>query len=446
MPLLILTLFILGILLPASASPPLGIRQSSLPLVFTPLIKSLPTSEVQGLTDYMSVIGVQVDRQENNGIRGFNTKILKHACLDNLAAEFYADLQNDMSVLRRPKNQNLVPNSLDGISQGDFPPGWLWKKALKFSNGKKLLAMQLIGFCGHDDVNQVEIGSFKPARNSKRSSSRVDCPRAGDPVFTPGSLGAETILPLVLKQKIARIQAPKKGMSALPAKYYHTIGAAYTSCFMVRRGVPDWITSRAVKGAINAYRAGRICDELIHIGWKGHMNTSAKQILEFNCKSKPAAASRPECGLQRTADLLAGKNLPVREKKFRRYLASIRAAELFQRSSYYLGAKRCDGHQLNRTVRNYFEEYGTLGRSNPCPTAMPKQDCSDIREVMATWAIDFERDEAQHMAGLNFARKNCPVIGKNEDPLAHTCAALKAAIQIPPISAEKKPNKSGSAK
>ena len=45
--------------------------------------------------------------------------------------------------------------------------------------------------------------------------------------------------------------------------------------------------------------------------------------------------------------------------------------------------------------------------------------------MMATWAIDFDWSEAQHLAGLDFAYDNCTEGSSAEDLVAKACAAIE---------------------
>lgn len=62
-------------------------------------------------------------------------------------------------------------------------------------------------------------------------------------------------------------------------------------------------------------------------------------------------------------------------------------------------------HFATESVRSYFSKYRYGTENNPCPSSLSKERCEAARKLMDTYLVDFEWSEAQHIAGLEFAKK-----------------------------------------
>jgi hypothetical protein len=199
--------------------------------------------------------------------------------------------------------------------KAQLEPGWVWKLALKHTNGNAHAAMHLIGMCGHDDTTaQSPLGYFdesEAARNelraemtelvdkkkklekevkaavtsmdqdpktfmtkSKSFSSVVSqierlqhqngkyrslpCPPQDSDFYLPGGLGSEADISPELKSKINKVQNPD-GKSKIPAKYYHVYGSAFMACHLISNGFDPNKTVTVQKQAARFYRGVRVC-------------------------------------------------------------------------------------------------------------------------------------------------------------------------------------------
>lgn len=162
--------------------------------------------------------------------------------------------------------------------------------------------MSLIGLCGHDNTLQIfgdatilgksiitdsssEFSRKNYIRNTEayfnkiyksKSESNSDlyeeeledilqvnkvvCPHGLSGMYLPGALGKDTQISNRLIQNIAKVQAPDRGAEALPSKDYHTIGAAYMACNLVRDGVPAPLIKSLTSMVIHNYRNKRLCE------------------------------------------------------------------------------------------------------------------------------------------------------------------------------------------
>jgi hypothetical protein len=374
------------------------------------VLRALPKEQRTGVEEFLSATGVRVLGSSNAGIDSFNSQLLRaNPCLHTLARTFYEEISDHPPVV----DQNHLTHGR--LSEVTSEPGWFWRRALDFADGDKLLAMHLIGMCGHDDVS---------------GGAPVNCPGGNHSMYLQQSLGAKYDIPASLKAKIAKVQAPTMGAQALPSKYYHVMGAAFTSCLLVRRGVPSFVDTVINKGAIHVYRTRRLCDDVA--GLMNYTSCTPEKVLpivmSYNRDGERCNGSDPCCSLALTFAYGRDELDPAKIKvKVATQIARNRALNLFKNSSAYKTSGECEGSALGAQVRNYFEQNSSFGDKNPCDQSWPAADCRAVRDVMSTFVVDFDWSEAQHKVGLEFAKDNCPRLAPGADPLAHACIASERA-------------------
>ncbi len=477
----------------------------------------LPADQKAGITNYLNMIGVKVYGAQNVGLTRYHQNLLKQSpCFDELAGQFYLSIHNDvffdsLDFIQIRLKSGTINNSVNSPINGNLvdlgkKPGWLWDKAMKFAQGDSLLAIQLIGVCGHDDTMQLgettKIGSRVSSRqwqnqiNEKLQSSAlkekiiqtsqraalekkqysylesetlmsiiksrydfengVTCPDPGSAFYFPKALGQDADITSELKDKIVRLQAPTLGAKAIKSKSYHVLGAALTTCQLVQRGVPDFIAIQMIKGAVNAYRSGRLCQILKNSSpYSGprepkdlqniirEERKKIQQCFREEVKKDPAGTTYSTFSIVPVFDKTTDKNdcaiaslLPYQVwmdsditdeilfNKIARKVAEIDTQDLFLKSKKYKDAKNCEGPQLSDSVYEYMNEYGKEGSENPCPQQWSWQRCNAARTVMATYAVDFEWSEAQQLAGYQFAKKNCRRYDSDKSIEVMSCKAL----------------------
>lgn len=453
--------------------------------------KVLPTNYRQGINEYLQVIGMDAARGMNTSIAKFNDEILrKNPCFSDLATEFYLAIQKE-DIERSAKSG--IPYFTNALSMPlsakpkDFgkEPGWLWEKALEFSRGDKLLAIQLIGICGHDDklqliddISGIPFSSEKAERLRKMSPSEADlkkvalsetkyfrdeeesieeraqyyfrmikepfefknrkgigCPQATSAFFAPQALGIEFDISDQLKEKVSKTQAPTKGAQSLPGKNYHIMGSAYASCLLLRRGIPQIVAEKIVMGAINSYRSSRIC-EFIKSDFQVPSHLSVSQItkefisLRSQADENVCLVEKPPyvCELNEMFDLneLRDSDMTqeIIEKKVTRYFARSDAARLFRASPFFDRANGCEGPQLGSAIRDFASVNSISSKvedQTRCPSGLSRERCDSARRLIETYFVDFEWSEGQHKSGFEFARKNCPTYNPANPPENVAC-------------------------
>lgn len=470
------------------------------------VLNGILPNQRQGLEDYLEILGTKANGNQNDGIRNYNRALLdKNPCIQNLAAEFYASLNQD--EVNGIVSGSLQVGKLGSVSIAQkstdigLKPGWLWDKALKYAGGDKLLAMDLIGICGHDDVSQLPgrmkldaagseqfknptpevlqlirkqilavmtksaeakdlpLVQFQKAADTYletfKVSNGVSCPNTMSPMFYAQALGADADIPQNLKDRIVRIQAPTKGASVIPAKAYHIMGEAYASCHLVSREVPDFISQKVVMGSINAYRSSRVC-EAFNVGAPvDHKKNVSELLSDFKkIRANPAACYTKKEIKEKNVDfyeidlksaegleycdvesLLGGISLiedkditdEIVIRKLTRKVAEADAQEMFKNSPAYQASNKCSGPQLGTAVRDYLATNGYEEKGHPCPADLAKERCDAARKVMDTYLVDFQWSEAEHLAGLKFAEKNCPSYDTTKSPEQVACRIIGSA-------------------
>jgi hypothetical protein len=79
-------------------------------------------------------------------------------------------------------------------------------------------------------------------------------PSDSSALYAPGSLGPKADIPDALKERLAQNWSPDGTPAKLPAKYYHTLGAAAAACEMIRKGADPRLAVATQKSAGWGYR------------------------------------------------------------------------------------------------------------------------------------------------------------------------------------------------
>ena len=393
--------------LPAATT--ITLADLKLPLGFT--VADLP---YVGLwSEYFAAMGVTGNMASGNVGTSFGNVSLiqfnqqrfhQNPCFQKLAGYFYDEIERqDLTTYAREglsqRKLRRRASLADVAGSGKFASiksGWLWELALKYSGNSKTLALQLIGVCGHDDVisERMTFPPLQPEAERCRAQTQErlnwdlcdksdnecyqmfqsyknrGCPARYSLMYLPASLGTDVDIADSLKAEIAKIQAPAKGAEVLPAKAYHVLTSAFSSCLALERCTDEmacpYVFYVGSKTAINIYRAKALCDGLI----------SGSPVI-------------------RSEILLRKYPLPLVK----------RACSSFTNVT-----------KLESVIQSFSErdcgDYST-------------EKCQQELAKLKTFAIDFEWSRAQNKVGFDFAVKNCPRLAKDADPLAESCSVLQ---------------------
>lgn len=294
-----------------------------------------------------------------------------------------ADLQSNdevASILTLPENVDR-----------NLKPGWLWDRAMKFSGGNSTLAMNLIGMCGHDTINN--------------SFHDLQCPSPQSYMFVPQSLGEKvTVSQKTIWNVIAAHQDDfgNEGIS-ISAKYYHVIGAARLGCALKKCKASAAVTAKAQAELAMAYRGIKLCT-----------------ILRKNKKD-----------LDNLLRLYKG---PEDQEKLKSEIAQGRAGDVKEVGAMLL-------YLQNYVVigdMNICTDYRNPVKSNPlkegyqCPALVP--NCDEAKKKLNSWMMDFEWTREQHDVGSRFGYEKCSSdLSGNEEALEEeACRVLNKELKESP--------------
>lgn len=255
----------------------------------------------------------------NLGANELSDRILQSSpCLATLARAFYSEIRKtdkESAGFQRPGINDVVGR---GRYSG-LQTGWLWEKALEMSKGNSQLAMQLIGFCLHDDMPlgrsikifdlesdrpelEASLKSVSEELNRLKSSLKKDgvknderteldrqiksyeskrrtlktrieklgqsrsgpfdsvlqCPGRSSAAFVPKSLSIDADLSDPMKRLVSDVQSAS-GAGPQPAKYYHVYMGAKIGCKLAACGLDEKVGGFFQDKVTAAYRGFRLC-------------------------------------------------------------------------------------------------------------------------------------------------------------------------------------------
>lgn len=466
----------------------------------------LPESERNAWLGYVSsASGVHGGSNETIEIQ--NIEKTKGPCFSDLAAEFYTwTLQKDLSKgLSQAFDENGNERPLgDRVSMvdragadrfSDLAPGSVWQKALDVAGGHPNLAIALIGLCGHDDAIAVKpkLMANRPAtekyRQEKRrlmqemNASLMDGVKShpkiksfvedwlkgseellkpdqidhllctmGSVLYVPQSLGANVDLSEDLKSKVIRVQAPTKGGTYLPAKYYHILGSAMRACDLKAQAHTAFAAIFTSPMAVRMYRAKRLGEKLSSqssltdkMSSTPPENITDQEITEFLRRYYKAFPKVPEAGT--TAWTKYHEKISKFDRQPENWFRQIVNMSSDDRVTLESARRQITSAysvmDASTLVRKWFEVYEIPGVGSvylPSQKRRAKfqnltmdgcgleeistERCRRALQVLDSWEVDFEWSQNQHWIGAYFGLQNCIKLRENESIESLACKAL----------------------
>lgn len=457
----------------------------------------IPDKNLRGtLSSYLAEVS-QIHSGANESLEVGNQKMLdENPCLAEIATDFYLDLMTE--DLKRIKAQSERPNRpLNGrialdeeAGKGfwkDHHPGFLWSRLMDMTDDSPNLAMAIIKMCGHDDgiykrpylssdhrtfhrlkQRQVRMLEFfeRSWQDSSsgmteflgeiRKSDRVEfiC-MPSSALYLPKSFGFDLDIDEKLKAKIGRVQAPNKGLPALPAKYYHLLAGAFTGCRFKEETGYSFVGSNIARAGAKFYRA-KTLDVKLRTQLPEDLKAwdsitphyfSDEKIRHLVSLRKETDISKHKSSSQ--LDLYL-KNLlfsPEYDKfdkmsieDWRQYIwkkVSWRDAAKLWKKWYKKTSLPGVGEVWlpNRARRPEFDDTRVWNSSLPsyssprvtepeCEENWSRDRCLDAIAVMDTWEVDFEWSQNAHWVGARFGERNCRRLEPNESLETLACSVL----------------------
>ena len=468
---------------------------SNIDQTITQVISKIPESSLKrGLKTYLEIINAKSYGGDssvggsNNGINIFNDNIVAdNPCFAKLAEAFYKDISKQDKDLKKINGALHRPNLSIASGLGiykDLKPGWLLDKALEYTNGDANLAYSMIGLCGHDDTahgsltygpsalddagkveylrvlddlikgndydndykkkledfkNSIVDGKIKlpPAKTRK-----IPCPGKTSSFYLAKALGFEADLSDEYKTKIGMIQAPTKGMSVLPSKNYHFMGAAFMTCQLIGKGVSPEIAQAIEKIASWSYRTIRI---------NAHMSESIKRLnilktdyAAYVVKNRASRLNFDDWTFQIYKSDYADRELSKKEQldEFNRWRNSLDTAEVLDDMTFGGGkifgfnipntnlTFSFSGDPITKKIELIKKEKTQEAIKNPekdkfnNPMKWPTERYEKAHNKALTYLMDWDWTVWQHTIGANFSAKTCKKKPANYTPDQDACAAF----------------------
>lgn len=456
---------------------------SSADKVAQQILKALPDSRLQqGLQRYYQILSPKdvIDdndiAMQNSGIsRYLETQFRNNSCFARQALLFYKDIRKNTrgsQKIQETELRHARPSLGDtaGSSRPDLPAGWLFNKALTYTQGNSNAALALIGLCGHDDKKQGHFSNPSTeailhqegyARSdlfeiqTDEDFSETLCPAQTSDFYLARSLSEKADISETLKQKILNTQYPGKTKFQVAAKNYHVLGSAFMTCQMIEAGMPAFLAVKVETMAANLYRGIRLCQDIevpAQLFWKLQNHQSIKNrphhekfeeavvrlALEKGrqgaCTTKNITNKDPFCDiLNRTGTLHISKNSQSDKLTLagiNTYLEKVIASGLY--SSWHINGEiagvtlPCSRNQL--TGPHPFLKWLVSQKQWPlniCGRGLSTETCSKALHTIKTWEVDFDWTISQHKAGAEFAASVCTRLPTGTNSLNQLCSSDK---------------------
>ena len=406
----------------------------------------------------------------NTGLAGyFERHFSNNACFAEKALRFYNDVRTSTRATQKTDPQiarNSRPSLGDqaGKNRADLAPGWLYQKALKYTNGNPNAALTLIGLCGHDDTKQ---GSFRNQAATQRlhlnglsdadlfisgdeDNPATPCPPMTADFFLPGSLDAKSDISESLKKKILRTQYPGKTAEQIAAKNYHVLGAAFMTCQMIEAGLNPFLAVRVEAMAANLYRGIRLCQNIetpAHLFWslqrhpeirrrawgqsfeEAVLNVALEKGRTKACM-KSQAQDDAVCKLLLTVGAPFDLSIPRLQERAKDYIQgymdNMIASGLY--ASWHVSGEIA-GISLPCSREQLFGPHPFMKwlvsqaqwPLNICGSGLSMESCRKALKTITAWEVDFDWTVSQHRAGAQFAARVCKPYPQGKTSMDEFC-------------------------
>ncbi|XGC82182.1 hypothetical protein ACES2L_06750 [Bdellovibrio bacteriovorus] len=445
------------------------------------LINTLPESSTKnGLKRYYEILDPSsyADDHEvavsNSGVANFfQHHFKKNACFSEAAYRFYADIRKSTRSQQKRSAEEVRNNrpslgDKSGVNRTDLAAGWLYEKALKYTNGNPNAALSLIGLCGHDDVSQGEYTNqdveakllseglqwselFEPRGENDDRETETLCPAKTADFFLPGSLSAQADISDSLKRKVLRTQYPGKKPEQIAAKNYHVLGAAFMTCQMIEAGMNPLLAIKVESMSANMYRGIRLCQNIeipaqlffklqrhrdvifrpMGVSFEERIVSKALERAKNNACVSEASKKDALCELLKTVGAPMDVSLPRLEARAKtqleNYMANMVASGLY--ASWHISGEiagislPCSREQLFGP--NPFMKWLVANADvslNICGKGLSTESCKRAVKTITAWEVDFDWTVSQHIAGAQFAAKVCKPLAKGASSMDSFCS------------------------
>ena len=426
-------------------------------------------TEIVGLDKYEH--GDASIHATNSGLNShLNKEEKEDACLQDAEFQLYhriseLDGTHGNEKLRLWRDRPSLADSAGKGKYEQFKEGLLWDLALRYSQGSAKRAITALTTCGNDDVvgrsgsprpskqvaqDEIQYLSEKISEEQKTLSQTVDnektaklmksigkytdelndlkdpekkiisgggCPQVNSVLYLPKIIGPD--LPDDIKEKVIKIQAPKNGGSSIPAKSYHTITGAYLGCRLVECDISPELSSEIAGKIARAYR-WIITKDKTHAEKELNLTEVQKKYQKQFGKDELPDWNDPEMY----------KWLKANDKKGTIYRNYPYTDATILYDKWFVGPYRVGGPDNLLDEDPYYKSLA-LGASRALKSfcdipGWSNERCQEARKILATWEVDFERDEGATKAGAAWGAEQC--LQEKKHPVAKN-PACEAPVQ-----------------
>ncbi|MFN8847716.1 MAG: hypothetical protein ACK5W9_12770 [Bdellovibrionales bacterium] len=334
-------------------------------------------------------------------------------CFRVALKKFYAEVdQIDAETPQRSQfltPKGLAPRFMSSVSDlksEKAKPGFLLEKAKRVAGGDPRLALQLIAFCGHDDVNQT----------GEDDRVHATCPEKDSAMYFSGALydSGKTQSPIAGRQALGK----SRGIGdQTPAKNYHVMMGAFIGCRLAETcGMTAVEISQIEKKFSLAYRMSRM--KLSAIAAKEQYKTIIDQYISEvssgRIKQGQFQHLKEQILRQLESERKPGKeksDLPGRAEKEAMKILTLLVVDhsTFDQSLKLLGEVNLKNN--HSTEEKKFEAFDFLGSKETknidfCKQISPDK-CDDVLKEVQSWNADLIWTANQHSQGAKLGAEEC---------------------------------------
>lgn len=401
--------------------------------VFANALGSLPGKTACVANEYRDILRLGEYRTDDTGasnsgfISAMEETYKGSHCFRVALDKFYQEVDKiDAATSSRSKFLTRLgaprfTSSVDDLKNEQYKAGALYEAAKKVAGNDPMLAMQLIAFCGHDDIHQTS--------DPDTSKVYISCPQKDSFMYFNGSLVSigKSQLPMAGKKALEE----SRGISnETPAKNYHVLTGSYIGCrFAEKCQLSEIESSQYERKASIAYRLLRMRSARQDLERKyseaiskykadlksGQIKSDPFQALTNNIyeilkkKSERDKKSSKDMGDFVKAGKSTQSDAQLKAKasqEGKKVLAHLMIDDSLIGSSMKLLGQITFNEIGNENATYNFLAYRSAEMTRKCQELSPDK-CEEILKELDSWNADLIWTANQHSIGAKFGASQC---------------------------------------
>lgn len=385
---------------------------------------------------------------------GFKQKMAEdyqnNKCLRVALEKFYQQIDKADEATEQARRRHLtdaklpkplMSASVSALGVPEYKDGWLFEAAMKSAGRDPHLAMQLIAFCGHDDVTQIgsprpplENESFVNGRTGEESTLKqkksqkkankptVDCPPASSLFYFPRSLDSGVDTQVTAREALQG----QRDLTRSPAKAYHTLFASFLGCNLAEKCNATPKEAAKLGRRFGSFYRGVRMDSML----SGLVNSGLKEIAEYEnfMKSKSTPESEKKFSKlvqlfarsRSSSDMAERSSYSVAIRTMAAYLIKQENSVLFSSISKSSVKKELSSAEMEALFKLSDEEIAKKGIESArllvdwdsesfkqrC-RKLARESCDEVIKMIKDWNADSVWTMNQHSVGATFGAEQC---------------------------------------